>query len=183
LPKGKKRSEGEFHLTDIMRQSQIIFGKDGGDGIERRKKRRQPGARMDSRGAVAVDLNLSVGMTGEKREVVTGDNTAIKHGSGNLAVYATPAMIGLMEGAAVNAIAAHLPDGASSVGIDLKVKHTAATPVGMAVRATAELIQIDGRRLVFSVKAFDEKEQIGSGTHERFVIDIKKFLQKAEAKK
>lgn len=130
-----------------------------------------------------MDLNLSIGMTGEKNEMVTSNNTAIKYGSGNVSVYATPAMIGLMEGAAVNAIDSHLPDGMSTVGIDLKIKHTAATPVGLAVRAVAELTEIDDRRLIFSVKAFDEKEQIGSGTHERFVISIKKFLEKAEAKK
>jgi predicted thioesterase len=130
-----------------------------------------------------MDLNLSVGMTGEKREIVTNDNTAIKYGSGSVSVYATPAMIGLIEGAAVSAVDPHLPEGMSTVGIDLKIKHTAATPVGLAVRAVAELTEIDGKRLVFSVKAFDEKEQIGSGTHERFVINIQKFLQKAEAKK
>jgi fluoroacetyl-CoA thioesterase len=138
---------------------------------------------MDPTGVVKMDLDLSIGMTGEKNEMVTDNNTAIKYGSGSVSVYATPAMIGLMEGAAVNAIDPHLPDGMSTVGVDLKIKHTAATPVGLAVRAVAELTEIDGRRLVFSVKAFDEKEQIGSGTHERFVISIKKFLEKAEAKK
>jgi fluoroacetyl-CoA thioesterase len=138
---------------------------------------------MHPTGAMKMDLNLSIGMTGEKNEIVTSDNTAIKYGSGSVSVYATPAMIGLMEGAAVNAIDPHLPDGMSTVGTDLKIKHTAATPVGLTVRAVAELTEIDGRRLVFSVKAFDEKEQIGEGTHERFIVSIKKFLQKAEAKK
>jgi predicted thioesterase len=71
----------------------------------------------------------------------------------------------------------------SSVGVDLKVRHMAATPVGLAIRAIAELTEIDGMRLAFSVKAFDEKEQIGSGTHERYVISVQKFLEKAEAKK
>ena len=111
-----------------------------------------------------MDLNLSVGMTGEKHEIVTNDNTSIKYGSGSVSVYATPAMIGLMEGAALNAIDPHLPEGMCTVGVDLKVRHMAATPVGLAVRAIAELTEIDGKRLVFSVKAFDEKEQIGSGT-------------------
>ncbi|WP_420237397.1 thioesterase family protein [Telmatobacter bradus] len=129
-----------------------------------------------------MDLNLSVGMTGEKRDVVSDANTAIQYGSGNVPVYATPAMIGLMEGAAVSAVAAHLPAGMSTVGTDLKIRHTAATPVGLAVHATAELTEVDGRRLVFSVQAFDEKEQIGSGTHERFVIHVEKFLAKAKAK-
>ena len=130
-----------------------------------------------------MDLSLSVGMTGEKHEIVSNDNTAIKYGSGSVSVYATPAMIGLMEGAALNAIDPHLPEGMSTVGADLKVRHMAATPVGLAVRAIAELTEIDGKRLVFSVKAFDEKEQIGSGTHERYVVNIRKFLEKAEAKK
>ena len=130
-----------------------------------------------------MDLNLSVGMTGEKHEIVSNDNTAIKYGSGSVSVYATPAMIGLMEGAAVYAIDPHLPEGMFTVGANLKIRHLAATPVGLAVRAIAELIEIDGKRLVFSVKAFDEKEQIGSGTHERYVVNIQKFLEKAEAKK
>jgi len=129
-----------------------------------------------------MDLNLSVGMTGEKHEVVTNDNTAIKYGSGSVAVYATPAMIGLMEGAAVKAVDPHLPEGLSSVGTELKIRHTAATPVGLAVRAIAELTEIDGKRLVFTVKAFDEKEEIGEGTHERYVIGLERFMEKAEAK-
>lgn len=130
-----------------------------------------------------MDLNLAPGLTGEKSDVVTENNTAICYGSGNVPVYATPAMIGLMEGAAVAALAAHLPGGVSTVGTDLKVKHTAATPVGLTVRATAELLEVDGRRLVFAVQAFDEREQIGAGTHERFVIQVEKFLAKAAAKK
>ena len=130
-----------------------------------------------------MDTNLSIGLTGEKREIVSNDNTAIKHGSGNLPVYATPAMVALMEGACVNAVAPYLGDGLSTVGIDLKIKHTAATPVGMTVRAVGELVEIDGKRLLFTVKAFDDKEQIGSGTHERFIIAAEKFFQKAEAKK
>ena len=130
-----------------------------------------------------MDLNLSVGMTGEKREIVSGDNTAIKFGSGSVPVYATPAMIALMEGAAVNAIDPHLPEGMCTVGVDLQVRHMAATPVGLTVRAIAELTEIDGKRLVFSVNAFDAKEQIGTGTHERYVISTQRFLEKAEAKK
>lgn len=130
-----------------------------------------------------MDLNLAPGLTGETSDVVTENNTAIRYGSGNVPVYATPAMIGLMEGAAVAALEAHLPTGVSTVGTDLKVKHVAATPVGLAVRATAELLEVEGRRLVFAVQAFDEREQIGTGTHERFVIQVEKFLAKAAAKK
>jgi len=115
-----------------------------------------------------MSANLSIGMTGEKTEVVTHDNTAVKYGSGSISVYATPAMVGLMEGACIRAIDPHLAEGTSTVGIDLKIKHTAATPVGMTVRA---------------VKAFDDKEQVGSGTHERFIVTVQKFLQKVESKK
>ena len=129
-----------------------------------------------------MDLNLSVGMAAEKSEVVTGENTAIKYGSGSVAVYATPAMIGLMEGAAVKCVDPHLPEGMGTVGVEVRVRHMAATPVGLAVRATAELVEIDGKRLVFTVKAFDEREQIGEGTHERYVVGIGRFLEKAGAK-
>ena len=130
-----------------------------------------------------MEGQLTVGSVGEKRETVTPENTAIQYGSGCVPVYATPAMIGLMEGAAVEAVAAQLPAGMATVGTELKVRHMAATPVGLNVRATAELIEVDGRRLVFSVAAFDDKEQIGSGTHERFMIHVEKFLAKAAAKK
>jgi predicted thioesterase len=130
-----------------------------------------------------MDTTLSVGLTGEKTELVTDDNTALKYGSGSISVYATPAMVALMEGASMRAIDAYLAEGASTVGIDLKIKHTAATSVGMTVRATAELTEIDGKRLVFAVNAFDDKEQIGSGTHERFIITVQKFLQKVDSKK
>jgi predicted thioesterase len=129
-----------------------------------------------------MDFNLSVGMTAEKTEPVTKDNTAIKFGSGTVAVYATPAMVGLMEGACVAAVDPRLAEVMATVGIDLSVRHLAATPVGMSVRAVAELTEIDGKRLVFKVEAFDNKEQIGQGTHERYIIDIEKFSRKAEAK-
>lgn len=130
-----------------------------------------------------MNFNLSVGMKAEKTEPVTDNNTAIKYGSGGVAVYATPAMVGLMEGTCLAAVDPHLPAGMATVGIDLKIKHLAATPVGLTVRAVAELAEIDGKRLIFTVKAFDDNEQIGSGTHERYIIDVRKFLQKAEAKK
>jgi len=129
-----------------------------------------------------MDFNLSIGMTAEKTEPVTKDNTAIKFGSGTVAVYATPAMVGLMEGACVAAVGPLLPETMSTVGIDLNVRHLAPTPVGMSVRAVAELTEIDGKRLLFRVAAFDNKEQIGSGTHERYIVDIGKFSQNAEAK-
>ncbi|MBU2699828.1 putative thioesterase [Sporomusaceae bacterium BoRhaA] len=130
-----------------------------------------------------MDSNLKIGMKAEKTEKVTENNTAIKYGSGGVAVYATPAMIGLMEATSLAVVDSYLPQGMATVGIDLKIKHLAATPVGMTIKVVAELIQLDGRRLIFHVTAFDDREKIGEGTHERFIITKEKFLQKAEAKK
>ena len=129
-----------------------------------------------------MDFNLNIGMKAEKTELVTENNTAKKYGSGGVSVYATPAMIGLMEGTCLAAVDPSLPPGLATVGTHLDVKHLAATPVGMTVRVEAELIEIAGKRLVFRVAAFDAKEKIGEGTHERFIIDLAKFLQKTEAK-
>ncbi len=129
-----------------------------------------------------MDFNLQIGMTAEKSEKVTENNTAIKYGSGGVAVYATPAMIGIMEGTCLAAVDPFLPEGMSTVGIHLDVKHTAATPVGMSVRATAKLIEISAKRLTFTVEAYDNKEKIGEGTHQRYIIDLAKFLQKAQEK-
>ena len=129
-----------------------------------------------------MDYKLSVGMKAEKIEIVTKKNTAVHFGSGSVAVYATPAMVTLMETVSVAAVDPFLPEPMATVGTDLNIRHLAATPVGMTVRAVAELKEIDGKRLIFSVAAFDEKEQIGVGTHERYIIDSKKFLQKAESK-
>lgn len=92
-------------------------------------------------------------------------------------------MIALIEKAAAESVAAGLDPGMTTVGTRLDIAHTAATPVGMAVLAEAELSEIDGRRLVFTVRAFDEAGEIGSGTHERFIVNAEKFLAKAEAKK
>jgi predicted thioesterase len=130
-----------------------------------------------------MDLKLTIGMKAAKTEKVTDDNTAMKYGSGGIKVYATPAMVGLMEGACLMAVDPLLPEGMATVGIDLSIKHLAATPVGMTVRAEAELTGIEGKKLVFKVQAFDDKELIGTGTHQRFIIDMKKFLQKVEEKK
>lgn len=122
-------------------------------------------------------------MRAEKAEQVTGKNTARTYGSGSIDVYATPAMIGLMEGASLAAVDPVLPAGMTTVGINVNVRHLAATPVGMTVRATAELIEIAGKRLTFKVVAYDEKEKIGEGTHQRYIVETESFLQNAEAKK
>jgi predicted thioesterase len=129
------------------------------------------------------DSFLKLGMKGEKTDTVTDHTTALAWGSGGLPVYATPAMVALMEGAAVAALDKVLPAGFSTVGTALEIKHLAATPIGMNVHASGELIQIEGRGLLFRVEAFDEVGKIGEGTHSRFIIENEKFLHKTQAKK
>ena len=126
---------------------------------------------------------LKPGLTAEKTETVTEKNTAFAWGSGGLAVYATPAMIALMEGAALSAVDSLLPPGWSTVGTELNVKHVSATPLGMKISARAELLNIDGRALSFKVEAFDEAGKIGEGTHDRFIIENEKFMGKTKSKK
>lgn len=125
---------------------------------------------------------LAPGLKGFAQTLVTRENTALGCGSGLVPVFATPAMIALMEGAAVDGLDASLEEGTGSVGTKLEVRHLAATPVGMTVRAEAVLKEVEGRRLVFEVKAWDEQELIGQGLHERFLIQTEKFLAKAKAK-
>lgn len=130
-----------------------------------------------------MEFNLKVGMTAEKHDQVTTNNTAISYGSGGAAVYATPAMIGLMEGTCLAAVDPHLPAGMGTVGIHLDVRHLAATPIGLGVRAVAELVEIAGKRLTFKMEAFDDNEKIGEGTHQRYIIEVQKFMNKAQSKK
>ncbi len=105
-------------------------------------------------------------------------NSAAALGSGNLEVFATPAMVALMENAAMNAVAGELPEGSATVGTLLNVAHTRATGMGDVVTAEAVLEEVDGRRLVFSVSAADSKGEIGKGKHERFIVDCERFLAK-----
>ena len=109
-------------------------------------------------------------------------DTAASYGSGTLAVLATPRMIALMEESAYKCIDKYLEEGQSSVGTYLDVKHLAATPVGMEVYAESEVTEVDGRKVVFSVKAYDEKGLIGEGKHERFVVLSEKFVAKTYQK-
>ena len=128
-------------------------------------------------------MSLTVGSKGRAEALVTEDKTAAAVGSGLVPVFATPYMIALMENAAVNAVQAGLEAGQGTVGTRLEVTHDAATPVGMKVWAEAELTNLEGKKLTFTVRAFDEAGPIGGGTHERFVITVDRFLAKAEAKK
>ncbi|MBQ2667123.1 MAG: thioesterase family protein [Clostridia bacterium] len=126
---------------------------------------------------------LTVGMKGKAETVVSENNTAKVMGSGTLDVFATPAMVALMEEAAWKCVAEALDPGMGTVGTSMQVKHLSATPLGMGVTAECELIEVDGRRLVFTVQASDEAGLIGTGTHERFIIAEEKFMAKTESKK
>jgi predicted thioesterase len=123
-----------------------------------------------------MDLTqIQPGLKGSVEIVVGEEHTAPHVGSGRVRVLATPIMINLMEAAALQAVEGLLPAGHQTVGIHLDVTHVAATPVGMRVRAHAELIRVDKRTLFFDVSAEDEKERIGGGVHERIVINLAKF--------
>jgi len=126
---------------------------------------------------------LKAGLTYETKKIVEEADTAAKFGSGNIYLFSTPMMIGIMEKAAMNCVASELEPGQGTVGIHLDVKHMAATPMGMEVRAVAELIEVKGKKLRFKVEAFDEKEKIGEGTHDRFVIESDKFMDRVNGKK
>ena len=125
---------------------------------------------------------LALGLTGEAEVAVTEADTAARWGSGHVPVLGTPALVALMERSAVEAVAGHLPIGQTSVGGRIDVHHLAPTPVGMRVRARAELIEVDGRRLRFSVEAWDEAERIGEATHMRFIVNTERFVARASAK-
>ncbi len=116
------------------------------------------------------------------KTIVSEGNTALAMGSGSLPVFATPAMVALMEEAACLEIAPHLGEGDTSVGTLISVSHLAATPVGMTVTAEAVLIEQDGRKFVFELTASDERGVIGKGTHERFVVNADKFVKKTYSK-
>ncbi|MCI5613040.1 MAG: thioesterase family protein [Agathobacter sp.] len=125
---------------------------------------------------------LKEGITGHQETIVTVENTAKTMKSGTLDVFATPAMIALMEQTAYESVAGELEEGYGTVGTMLNVKHVSATPLGMKVTCESTLTKIDGRALTFEVKAFDERGLIGEGTHERFLVQNEKFQAKANNK-
>jgi len=137
---------------------------------------------MRKNGGKSMDFTLSPGLKAEVRRKVTLEITARHLGSGNVEVLATPAMIALMEQAAVQAVDPLLPPGYKTVGVAVDVKHMAPTPVGMEVRAIAELVEVDGRKLLFKVEAYDEKEKVGEGFHRRVVIDVEQFAIRVSSK-
>lgn len=125
---------------------------------------------------------LETGIKGTRTVTVNEDNTAKAMGSGTLDVFATPALIALMEETCWRSVANELEEGSGTVGTLLEIKHTAPTPVGMKVTCESTLTEVDGRRLVFEVIARDAKGVVGEGRHERFVVQNEKFQMKANAK-
>ena len=130
-----------------------------------------------------MDLSrIAVGTKGSAEILVGDEHTAPRVGSGRIRVLATPVMINVMEAAALAAVEHLLPDGHQSLGTHLDVGHYAATPVGMRLRATAEVTGIDGRKIEFRVEAHDEKERVGDGTHVRVVVNVERFDQRVQRK-
>ncbi len=128
-------------------------------------------------------MDIQPGATAEIASTVTEDRTAHAMGNQGVHVFATPFVVGLLESAANAVLHPHLPAGAGTVGTMVEMKHLAATPVGMKVRAKATLLETDGRRFLFSVEAWDEEEKIAEGRHARFIVpDMQKFLGRAMKK-
>lgn len=127
-------------------------------------------------------MTIEIGMKGEATNLVEREDTALEVGSGSLLVYATPCMAALMEAAACEAIEAGLAEGETTVGIELNLQHTAATPVGLEVRAVAEVTAVEGKIISFTIEAFDEAGKIGSATHKRALVNAQRFLDKTYQK-
>ncbi len=127
-------------------------------------------------------MAIGKGLRGEASVIVNESNIASKLGSGSLPVFGTPALIALMERAAVNALRPHLDEGQDSVGVAVNVRHLAATPMGKRVQAEAQVTAVEGNRIVFAVKAYDAVEMVGEGTHERVLVDRDSFMWKVASK-
>ncbi len=125
-----------------------------------------------------MEYNLKEDLNYYKEIIVDNNLTATFHGSGNLDVYATPAMIALMENTAMTCVQSGLPEGYSTVGIEVNIKHIKATPVGMKVRVEAILEKIDRNKLYFKVEAYDDKGKIVEGSHVRYIVNAEEFMRK-----
>lgn len=123
-------------------------------------------------------MELRPGLEGHAETMVEAADTALEVGSGDLRVYATPCLAAMMEGAACACLEGLLPEDQTSVGISIDLRHTAATPVGMAVSARAVLTAVEGKKLTFEITASDETGEIGAATHERVIVNTERFLQK-----
>jgi len=128
-------------------------------------------------------MAIEKGLKGYVEKVVGNMDTADYFGNKGFHLYGTPALVGLMEEACSKALVPYLPEGSGSVGTAVNIKHLAPTPLGVKVRAEAELKEVDGRRLRFHVEAFDEMEKIAEGEHERYIVDLSKFFKRVEEKK
>ena len=127
-------------------------------------------------------MKIEVGMKAEVESLVERADTAQEVGSGSLLVYATPCMVALMEGAACEAIEGGLGENETTVGIELNIKHLSATPVGLEVRAVAEVTAVEGKVITFTLAAYDEAGLIGEGTHKRCLVNAPKFLERTYGK-
>jgi fluoroacetyl-CoA thioesterase len=125
-----------------------------------------------------MEINIPQAVKGEQTVFVNETNTAKAYGSGLIDVFATPAMVGLMENTAHTSIQEFLPQGMVTVGIEINVKHIKATPLGMKVTCNSVLEKVEGKRLFFNVEAFDEVGKIGEATHIRYIVDAVKFVEK-----
>lgn len=127
-------------------------------------------------------MDIKIGMKGEATTLAEREDTALEVGSGSLLVYATPCMAAMMEAAACEAIKDGLSENETTVGIELNIQHTSATPVGMEVRAEAEVTAVEGKIITFSLTAYDEAGPIGKGTHKRACVNAQRFLDKTYSK-
>ncbi|MCR5098270.1 MAG: thioesterase family protein [Lachnospiraceae bacterium] len=125
---------------------------------------------------------LNTGIRGTIEKTVSSEMTAKSVGSGELEVLATPVLIALAEECSWKSVVQELDEGQGTVGTRMDLKHLSATPVGMSVNCTSELVEVDGRKLVFAIEAFDEAGKIAEATHERFIVDNEKFMSKAANK-
>jgi len=125
-----------------------------------------------------MDFNFNIDLKFTTELTVGSNDTANYYGSGNLDVYATPAMTALMENAAMNCVKQDLPDGFTTVGIEISVKHMGATPIGVKVRAEALLEKVEGKKLFFKLEAYDDLGKIGEGIHIRYIVNSEEFIKK-----
>ncbi len=125
-----------------------------------------------------MKIEIKEGIKGKEEQVIAYEDTAAKYGSGLVEVFATPAMIALMEKTCLKSVLPFLPEGFGTVGTKVDIVHTKATPIGMKVFCESNLIEVDRKRLVFELICRDEEAEIGRGTHERFIINLAKFMSK-----
>lgn len=128
-----------------------------------------------------MDFIIQEGLTAISTKMVTSNDTAIKYDSGNVEVFATPGLISLIEKTCRNCVDLHLPVGYTTVGIQISASHIKATPVGMKVRCEAKLEKVDGKKLFFTARVWDEVGLISESSHERFIVNVDKFMDKARS--